>query len=432
MEAKQSVSHLILGILILVLGIGITVAAEPFENLPADTIIAEVLGQKVSFGDIEPNSALKKKQQESNNDGFNLWLKQTRASNLGRYFKPLWDEYTKEKGLEVTEQEINESKGKMTQLKILMNNEQKAKRDSLAKELLATNLKDDKKAELEKSFKLYNNLVEKSPDPKLIYHSTDSNSAKLVDNTYKTFILRWKINNELYKQYKGRVIFQQAGPEPLDAYRLFLEEQQSKGKFKFYNKDAEDLFWNYWRSTGHTFIKDPNEAEQMMNTPWWQKEKKENYYDKDAEWGEELNGFQIRLKASTNRGDRIFFSDKICAFKMDLLNTGEKTFNCAPLEQFCEVEIDGKWYKWNGTAAVDILAIELKPKNVHYDFFEIKLTENWILKESKEDKSQTVSLSLGEHIIRVKYKTMSLPEYPETETISNSLKFKMLPPRPKK
>ncbi len=426
-------NHLIFGISILLLGISIVNAAVPFENLPKDTIVAEVVGQKVSLGDIEPNSAVKKKQQESEpNEQFNLWLKQTRASNLGQYFKPLWDEYAKEKGLEVTKQEIKEYHEKMAQVITLANNELKAARDGLAKELVAENIESAKKAELEKKLELYNKYIESRPDPKLLYQSVDSNLAKSIDNTIKPFILSWKINSELYKQYKGRVIYQQAGPEPLDAYRLFLEEQQSKGKFKFYNKDAEDLFWDYWRSTGHTFCKDPNEAERLMNSPWWLREKEENYYDKIFEWGEEVNGLQIRLNASTNRGQRIFISDKIRAFKMDLLNTGEKAFSCAPLEQFCEIEIDGKWYKWNGPAATDQPAVELKPKNVLYDFFEIKLTENWILKESKEDKGQTISLSLGKHIIRVRYKTMSLPEYPATEVISNTLKFEIIKANPRK
>jgi hypothetical protein len=43
------------------------------------------------------------------------------------------------------------------------------------------------------------------------------------------FVKSWKINKALYAQYGGRVIFQQAGVEPLDAYRDFLKEQEKKG-----------------------------------------------------------------------------------------------------------------------------------------------------------------------------------------------------------
>ena len=47
-----------------------------------------------------------------------------------------------------------------------------------------------------------------------------------------SMIRQWKSNRQLYREYGGRVIFQQFGPEPLDAYRRFLEEQQNAGAFE--------------------------------------------------------------------------------------------------------------------------------------------------------------------------------------------------------
>jgi hypothetical protein len=427
MKAEQNISQWICGISILVFGMGIVGAAEPFGNLPEDTVLAEVLGQKVCFKDIEPGSEAKKKHQDA---AGGQWLKQTRASGLGRYFRPLWNDYAKEKGLKATDQEVNEYKERMIRFMTDQKKKWNRKKDDLAKELIAENLKDDKKTQLEKSFNVYKGFIERTPDTESIYHSADSNTAKLIDDSTKSFILDWKIKKELYKQYKGRVIFQQAGPEPLDAFRLFFEEQQSKGKFKFYNKDAEDLFWDYYRNVKHTFCKDPNEAEQLMNTPWWLREKEEDDYSAEVEWGEEVSGFQIRIEGDSGR--RAFYSDKVPTFKIDLLNTGDKTFACASLEQFCEVEVDGKWYKWNGPQAVDIsLGGGFGPKRVQYDFLIIKLAENWGLKEplTKEDKSQAIHLSLGTHSIRAKYKTMPRPDSPAVEAVSNSLKFQIIAPR---
>jgi hypothetical protein len=422
MKAEQNIFQWICGISILVFGIGIVGAAEPFENLPEDTVLVEVLGQKVCLKDIEPGSEIKKKHQDAAG-GFGLWLKQTRASNLGRYFKPLWDDYAKEKGLAATEQEIKEFNKRMRAFTMSSNRRFKTKRDNLAKELIAENIEHGKREELERRLTQYNGFLKMVPDPNRMYQDDNNGIAESV-------ILNWKLKKELYKQYKGRVIFQQAGPEPLDAFRLFFEEQQAKGKFKFYNKDAEDLFWDYYRSAGHTVIgKDPKEAEQIINTPWWLKEKEEDYNDTEAEWGEGVSGFQIRIEGDSGR--RAFYSDKVPAFKMDLLNTGDKTFTCAALEQFCEVEVDGKWCKWNGPMVAGRLAGVLKPKNVDYDFLVIELAENWGLKESltQEDKSQAIHLSLGTHIIRVKYKTMTQPDSPAVEAVSNSLKFKIIAPK---
>lgn len=423
MKTRQGISRFVVGILTLLMGVNVVGAVEPFENLPDDTVLVEVLGQKVYFKDIEPSSDAKKKQQVSA-----LWLKQTRASNLGRYFKPLWNEYAKEKGITVTEQEIKEYKEKMISFMTSQKIEWKRERDNLAKELVAENLKDDKKAELEKNFNLYDRLIEKSPDLNLIYYSSDSNTAKSVNDATKSAILNYKIYQALYRQYKGRVIFQQAGPEPLDAFRQFFEEQQSKGKFKFYNKDAEDLFWDYYRNVKHTFISDPNEVEKAMNTPWWLQQKKESDYGAQAEWGAEVNGLQIRIDGDSGR--RAFYLDKTPIFKIDLLNTGSKSLSCAALEQFCEVEIEGKWYKWNGPMAVDISTGGFAPRTVQYNFLKIKLPDNWVSKE--DNKNQPLNLSLGFHVIRVKYKTMSNRESQEIEVVSNSLKFQIIQSEPEK
>jgi len=62
----------------------------------------------------------------------------------------------------------------------------------------------------------------------------------------RAMILRWKLNRALYRQYGGRTIFQQFGPEPLDAYRQYLEERQAAGDFKIHEKAFENAFWRYF------------------------------------------------------------------------------------------------------------------------------------------------------------------------------------------
>jgi hypothetical protein len=85
------------------------------------------------------------------------------------------------------------------------------------------------------------------------------------------FIRQWKINRALYQQYGGRIIFQQGGPEPLDAYRKFLEESAARGDFRIENKDLESAFWRYYRDDSiHDFYK-PGSAEQakaFAEPPW--------------------------------------------------------------------------------------------------------------------------------------------------------------------
>ena len=84
-------------------------------------------------------------------------------------------------------------------------------------------------------------------------------------------VRRWKINQALNRQYGGRVIFQQGGPEPLDAYRQFLEEQQGKGAFSILDKSFEPAFWRYFKNDSiHSFYPSGSaEAARAFETPWW-------------------------------------------------------------------------------------------------------------------------------------------------------------------
>ena len=44
----------------------------------------------------------------------------------------------------------------------------------------------------------------------------------------RQFIQAFKVNQSLYAEYGGRVLFQQAGPEPIDAYRDFLRDEPAE------------------------------------------------------------------------------------------------------------------------------------------------------------------------------------------------------------
>lgn len=78
-------------------------------------------------------------------------------------------------------------------------------------------------------------------------------------------IRQWKINRSLYQTYGGRVIYQQLGPEPLDAYRHFLEERQRAGDFRITDAGVRRAFWDYFTDAGqHQFLEE-DEAKQAFD-----------------------------------------------------------------------------------------------------------------------------------------------------------------------
>ncbi|NEV60956.1 hypothetical protein [Thiorhodococcus minor] len=87
----------------------------------------------------------------------------------------------------------------------------------------------------------------------------------------RSMIRQWKLNRALYRQYGGRIIFQQPGPEPLDAYRQYLEERQAAGDFRIQDAQLEAQFWRYFTDDGiHSFYTPGSEAEAKAfeRSPW--------------------------------------------------------------------------------------------------------------------------------------------------------------------
>lgn len=84
-------------------------------------------------------------------------------------------------------------------------------------------------------------------------------------------IRHWKINKSLYETYGGRLIYQQLGPEPLDAYRKYLEERQERGDFTIVAPAVAEHFWRYFTDDSmHDFMEPGGEdaARAFAVEPW--------------------------------------------------------------------------------------------------------------------------------------------------------------------
>lgn len=96
-------------------------------------------------------------------------------------------------------------------------------------------------------------------------------SVAAENRVARAFVEQWKVNQALYRQYGGRVVYQQGGAEPLDAYHDFFKAAQKSGDFRIVNQDFKSAFWRYYTTDSrHKFIPESgNQKEQAINTPWW-------------------------------------------------------------------------------------------------------------------------------------------------------------------
>jgi len=93
----------------------------------------------------------------------------------------------------------------------------------------------------------------------------------------RSLIRQWKINRSLFGQYGGRIIYQQMGPEPLDAYREFLDQQCKSGALEFMDEETEAAFWRYFTDDSmHDFMEAGSaDAQQAFTVPPWERKASE-------------------------------------------------------------------------------------------------------------------------------------------------------------
>jgi hypothetical protein len=374
-------------------------SAEPnmdLNELPEETPVARVLDRTITLGEINPSQAM----IDQNGAGMTAeqlaeWKAQLRQSNLGGYFRPLFERYAEQSEITVTDADIEQYNQAMLRSRERQLNKVQTKTGSLEKELQAKNIDDAVRDELTEQLEMYTRFMEIEEKSKDLYRNNSNPIAGTV-------IRQWKINQHLYKQYGGRVIFQQAGPEPLDAYRKFLEERQQQGDFEFYNEQAADLFWEYYRNDKmHTFTSDVAEAKKMMETPWWLEESEETLYPELMDvWGDCTDGLSIKIKPKK----AAVTTDEDVTVTLGLLNIGQRTYSCAFHEQFFEIEMDGKWYRWNGPQAIDILAAFAEPNTVQYESTTLELTDQWHSLEI----DKPLALEEGSHYLRLRYQPMGI------------------------
>jgi len=185
--------------------------------------------------------------------------------------RPLTDRYASEHGIEVSERDVEDYLAGMARLAEKGREERRARREKIAQQLEMPSLTATERDAFAKELATLNQLDRDLSDISGANPPEAEEEREARRSIAAAFIRQWKINKALYEQYGGRIIFQQGGPEPLDAYRRFLEERQARGDFEIREKDLEDGFWHYYRTdTLHSFYAaDSAEEKQAFATPWW-------------------------------------------------------------------------------------------------------------------------------------------------------------------
>jgi len=222
-----------------VFGAALPAVAQPSQAGPAAPIAGKVLGTVIRTQDADELRFL--------------------------ILRPLVDRYARQRRIEVTAAETDAYVSAVQQALERDRAQQLARRDDLARQLSAPGLTPAQRAALGAQID--------AADKTVAALASNPDDAAARRQVAAAFIRQWKVNRSLHRQFGGRIAFQQGGPEPLDAYRRFLEQRQARGDFKIFNADLRAAFWRYYRTDSiHSFYaRGSAEESQAFAIPPWQR-----------------------------------------------------------------------------------------------------------------------------------------------------------------
>ena len=231
-----------------VVGVGLSSAparAEQTYGNPEDPLVAFVLETKIHTGDPE----------------------EMRYVILSK----LMEDYEAEHGIRVSREDIDAYLAGMRRIAEEERRRNLARKEQLTRQLASEAMTEAERESVSAELKPLNELMAALEESSAVSEEDSEEVRQYREQVATAFVRQWKINKALYEQYGGRIIFQQGGPEPLDAYRRFLESQEQAGSFKILDETFEQKFWNYYRNDAiHSFYpKGSAEETRAFETPWW-------------------------------------------------------------------------------------------------------------------------------------------------------------------
>jgi hypothetical protein len=217
----------------------------------SSTIVGSVYGKAITATDIGLTEPIDPAVQFDSRDTAKWALMERVIATFGN---PIVERFVAEKKFDATADEIEAFRRTLRKSSEQQARETEERLATVKADLASKDLRDEDKAKLEKD----QAMLEKTL---LSWRETAGKDAP--DDAARRFIIAWKIERELHRVYGGRVIFQQAGPEALDARRLLFEQAEKNGDLKFDDVGVRQLFYHY-ANMKHTVM-----DESALERPWF-------------------------------------------------------------------------------------------------------------------------------------------------------------------
>lgn len=188
-----------------------------------------------------------------------------------RVWTAVFAEYGRRRKIEPTTAEIDSQIEGHRRMTARLDAERVQQREALMAELKLPNLSEARRKAAQQHLDTLNRLAEF--DARRAQELRDPAQQKLQQESERRvaahWVRQWKLNQALYLQFGGRIIFQQAGWEPIDAYRKLLEQAEASKQLVLGDPAWRGAVYRYFE---HRFVyADETKARFYFERPYWER-----------------------------------------------------------------------------------------------------------------------------------------------------------------
>lgn len=238
--------------------------------------VAEILGKAIYEDDLVSPKVDTEQKTKLSPAEHKEWYKRTREEALRNLvWSSVFSDFAQKRNIEPTPAEIDsqirEQKKFMAGDKV----RREKQREELIVELRSPGLSDGRRQQAQQYLDTLNSL--RDHDARMEKERSDPAREKMWQDSERrvgaVWVKQWKVNQALFREFGGRIIFQQAGWEPIDAYRLLLDRYKAEKRFVVHDSSLQEAVYRYFQ---HKFVyADEKKAKFYFEQPYWERTQEE-------------------------------------------------------------------------------------------------------------------------------------------------------------
>lgn len=230
----------------------------------ADTPMAIVFGQPIYAKDLVVPGGAKATDTASAERAQGEVLR-------ARVWTAVFAEYARRRQIEPTEAEIGSQIEGHRRITQRLDAERAQQREALMAELKSPSLSEARRKAAQQHLDTLDRLAEFAA--RRAQELRDPAQQKMQQDSERRvaahWVRQWKLNQALFREFGGRIIFQQAGWEPIDAYRKLLEQAEASKQLVLADPVWRGAVYRYFE---HRFVyADEAKARFYFERPYWER-----------------------------------------------------------------------------------------------------------------------------------------------------------------